>query len=267
MFLSPTVSLRKDPSTEYAHTDRYSETLRELKRFRSFLTDLISELYEVAKAQGVLDATVQKYRSSKETVELLDVAMGKRHLLLLDEWIEKPHDTISKLKEMESTWIRATTHQGWADPVGWNIFDILKAEHCILQMSVYLDRVMAKHGAHILQGPVVEPTHSMCRVGVSQLMMARKLQVLDIFRSCLRDLYKAFYEAWKVLKPSMNLNYKPLGGEVDWESECEVCGVSIGIGSYCVPVNGTRGYRFLVCTSCTPFKMDEAGGTSDVVQT
>lgn len=259
MFVSPTVNLRPDPSTLYSHGTQYIKTLGELKRFRNFFKQRIPELEEVSKAQRVIDASsearctweIETPYSEKER-RLLREAEGKDRLLLLDEWVQNPQGAIAYLEEFHKTWDRLSTHQGWTAPEGWNLLDLLRVEKSLEYVGGYLDAVIAKHNGQAIQGPVAEYSYSPCRVGVSQMMLARIVEVLEIFRKCVTDLYVAFEEAWEILKPSVR--YHPVGELVDWDEPCAHCGVPLTVGSCCVPVNGTRGSQGLVCSSCIPFE-------------
>jgi hypothetical protein len=258
MFVSPTVNLRPDPSTLYAHAQEYVTTLDELGRFRNFFLQRIPELEEVAKAQKVLGASREARRTweietpySEKERRLLREAEGKDRLLLLDEWVRDPRTAISHLQEFHKTWDRLSTHAGWVDPAGWNLLDLLRVGKSLGYVSGYLEAVIAKHNGHTIQGPVAEYAYSMCRVGVSQMMLARIVEVLEIFRKCVLDLYVAFKDAWEILKPSVR--YHPVGELVDWDEPCAYCGVPLTAGSSCVPVNGARGSQGIICSSCTPF--------------
>ena len=251
MFVSPTVNLRPDPSTLYAHAQEYVKTLDELGRFRNFFLQRIPELEEVAKAQKVLGASREARRTweietpySEKERRLLREAEGKDRLLLLDEWVSRSSDgdfpsagvsqnlgsavyprrvgrpcRVEPVRPFESGEVPGGREWvfGWCD--------------CQAQRSCY--------------------TRSSCRVCLlhvpcgefSQMMLARIVEVLEIFRKCVLDLYVAFKDAWEILQPSVR--YHPVGELV--EDPCAFCAVPLTAGSSCVPVNGARGSQGIIC--------------------
>jgi hypothetical protein len=263
MFVSSTVNLRPNPSTHYSHSQKYAHALQEVKRFKHFFMNRVGELGRIHDARKALDATVQKHRSSEETVRLLSLAEGEGHYLLLDEWVADPSSSIRELKEFHRTWFRAVTHQGWTDPAGWSVLDLIQVLRCFHQVDVYLDRVVAEHESRILHGPRTE--WNTCPVSVSQMLSSVVLESLSIFRSCVDELSLAFREAWEVLEP--RLQYQPESGELDWSNPswpkaqgCAACGTELASGDPCIAVNGTRGAQGLVCVSCVAAAKEVSDG-------